>query len=99
MCNPRSIKAHGCFAGLILSNLGKSTFIDGIVLSARYKGGHSTHRVSPTLMASSNEQFAISLHERHVHRDLGPIRQDAIGPRLKFFNHAKNIIPSSCIET
>ena len=61
--------------------------------------GHATHGVDASSMASLDQKLDVSIHERHRHGDLRPVREDKVGVVSEFLDDAEDVVPPPTVET
>ena len=55
--------------------------------------------MNASFVAGLDQQFDVSIHERHGHRDGRSVRKDEVGILTELFNNAEDVIPSTAVES
>ena len=77
MRDPGAIAAVGRLALLVLAHFGHRALVDLRITPARNERRHPANRVRAAFVAGANEQLRVCAHERHRHRQLRAVGQNA----------------------
>src|SRR5207253_1793014 len=99
MRDPGPIETVARLAHLVLAHFRERALVYFGVAAAGNKRGHPTDRVRAMAMADLHEPLSVRPHEANGHRDLRAIRQDELRPSPERFDDAKEVIPTSGVQT
>ena len=96
--DPGAVVAVVRLAFLVDPDLLEGFLVLGLVALHRNEGAHAANRGCAALMAGLDGEFAVVLHHRHGHRDLGAVGQDARAVVAEFLDVTEDVVPAPAVE-